>query len=243
VDARTANTPRYRQATAPVTFILIGLCVLVAGITRLGQKLDPYGLALMIDDPSSRISHPLSKVQPTPGEDDIEGFPSAQSTPRVQMFDKVRHGQVWRLFTPMLLHFGPTHLLFNMWMLYSIGGLLERRCGMLFFASIILISAALSSVAQYAWSGPGFGGMSGVLYAIFGYVWIRGRSDPSLGFRMSSQTVAIMLGWLVLCMTGALGPIANAAHLAGLVVGAVWASIPLALSELRRQKRRSDWGR
>lgn len=28
-----------------------------------------------------------------------------------------------------------------------------------------------------------------------------------------------MLGWLVLCMTGYLGPIANMAHLTGLLVG------------------------
>jgi GlpG protein len=32
-----------------------------------------------------------------------------------------------------------------------------------------------------------------------------------------------MVGWLFLCMTGMLGPIANAAHVGGLVVGVVWA--------------------
>jgi len=36
------------------------------------------------------------------------------------------------------------------------------------------------------------------------------------------NTVTIMLFWLVLCMTGYVGNIANAAHVAGLVVGVVF---------------------
>ena len=36
---------------------------------------------------------------------------------------------------------------------------------------------------------------------------------------MHPNNVTIMIVWLLLCMTGALGPIANGAHGVGLVVG------------------------
>jgi membrane associated rhomboid family serine protease len=35
-----------------------------------------------------------------------------------------------------------------------------------------------------------------------------------------------MLLWLVVCMTGTVGPIANAAHVGGLVMGGLWGLIP-----------------
>ena len=37
-----------------------------------------------------------------------------------------------------------------------------------------------------------------------------------------------MMAWLFICMTGFMGPIANAAHVIGLVVGAAYAAVPVA---------------
>ena len=39
------------------------------------------------------------------------------------------------------------------------------------------------------------------------------------GLALQQQTVIFCFFWLLLCMSGALGPIANAAHLGGFVVG------------------------
>ena len=36
------------------------------------------------------------------------------------------------------------------------------------------------------------------------------------------NTITMMLFWLVLCMTGLMGPIANAAHVVGLLVGVIF---------------------
>ena len=157
--------------------------------------------------------------------------------------DAVMHGQVWRLVTPIFLHFNPLHLLFNMFWLFELGSLLEQRRGSRFLLLLVIVSAAGSNVAEFYLDvsndpfdrSPGFGGMSGVNYALFGYAWIKGRYQPHLGMGVSQQTVMIMLAWLVICMTGMLGPVANVAHLGGLIVGVAFAYVPYAVSRLRRR--------
>jgi GlpG protein len=79
--------------------------------------------------------------------------------------------------------------------------------------------------------------MSGVVYALFGYVWMKGRFEPHLQMGVMPQTVTIMLVWLVACMTGLLGPIANAAHVAGLAAGLVAGYAPTGWRRLRRIMR------
>jgi GlpG protein len=132
---------------------------------------------------------------------------------------EIRHGQVWRLFTPMFVHLGPLHILFNMIWLRDLGTVIERTRGTLFTLGLVLAIAAGSNLAQYVASGPLFGGMSGVVYGLLGYIWITSRLEPFTRLWLSQQTVIWMLGWLVLCFTGLMGPVANWAHLAGLVLG------------------------
>ncbi|QQR90927.1 MAG: rhomboid family intramembrane serine protease [Myxococcales bacterium] len=69
---------------------------------------------------------------------------------------------------------------------------------------------------------PLFGGMSGIVYGLLGYLWIRGKYDPSYGIRLNPQIVMFMLGWFVLCLTGLVGHVANVVHGAGLFMGAAW---------------------
>jgi hypothetical protein len=59
-----------------------------------------------------------------------------------------------------------------------------------------------------------------VVYGLFGFVMIRAKYHPAGGYTPSPQNVAMMMIWLVLCFTGLVGPIANGAHVAGLVTGA-----------------------
>jgi GlpG protein len=137
-----------------------------------------------------------------------------------RQFFYVLHGQPWRLVTPILLHLSFLHILFNMWWLADLGSLIERRIGSWWFLLLVLSTAVISNVSQYAWTGsPFFGGMSGVIYALFGYVWMRGRLDPNIGFFVSTSAAVILLAWLAFGFTGQLGPVANVAHLSGLVSG------------------------
>ena len=135
---------------------------------------------------------------------------------------EVHAGQVWRLVTPIFIHFGWLHLIFNMMWLRDLGTFIQDRFGAVYLGALILVSAALSNVAQDWWHGPLFGGMSGVNYALFGFLWLRGKYDRSAAWSLTPTIVQTMLIWFVLCLTGLLGPVANAAHFIGLVTGLAW---------------------
>lgn len=135
---------------------------------------------------------------------------------------ELRHGQVWRLITPIFLHANAMHLLFNMLWLIDLGGTIERRKKAWFLGLLALASAVFPNLAQYFWAGPAFLGMSGVVYGLFGYVWMKDRYAPDEGLALNPHTSFYMLAWLVVCMTGWLGPIANTAHVGGLVVGVLF---------------------
>lgn len=63
--------------------------------------------------------------------------------------------------------------------------------------------------------------MSGVAYALFGYIWMKGQHEPEQGMILHPSTVQTMLFWLVLCMMGFVGNVANAAHVVGVAVGII----------------------
>ena len=104
-------------------------------------------------------------------------------------------------------------------------------------AVLVLASAVASNLAQFAWSQYHhslFGGMSGVVYALLGYVWMTSRHEPTGGMYLRQNTVVIMLLWLAFCMTGMVGPVANVAHAVGLAVGVIFGVAPHWREELRR---------
>ncbi|HEX3595843.1 MAG TPA: rhomboid family intramembrane serine protease [Polyangiaceae bacterium] len=148
-----------------------------------------------------------------------------------QTFWHVLHGQVWRLITPIFLHLDFFHILFNMWWLYDLGTVIETRIGTRRFVVLVLVSAAFSNAAQYYYlSSPAFGGMSGVLYALFGYVWVRAKLDRTFGLMLPPSTAVILMVWLILGFTGVFGNVANGTHLAGLVAGSAIGALSALLS-------------
>jgi GlpG protein len=175
-----------------LTYSLIGICVVVAFYSHLGENralLDK----LFISDPN----------QTAPGF----------------LPDVFQHGEFWRLLSPVFIHFGVLHLVFNMMWLYQLGSMIEARQSPLQLLLLVVVTGIISNLAQYIVAGPQFGGMSGVVYALAGYVWIRGKYDRASGLFLPQQSVTILLVWLAVCFTGMLGPVANFAHLGGLVSG------------------------
>jgi GlpG protein len=159
----------------------------------------------------------------------------ADGTPVLSRYmPEVQSGEIWRLVTPIFLHLNFLHLLFNMLMLRDIGTGLEKKHGPWKFLGLVVLSAVISNVSQFMVSGPAFGGMSGVLFGLFGYAWIRSRMDPFSGIWVSSQSVVIMIAWFFLCLSGIIGNIANTAHFAGAVAGIIIGAISAMVSKRER---------
>lgn len=127
--------------------------------------------------------------------------------------------QPWRLFTPMLLHFGALHILFNLLWWQTLGGIIERYQSSLQLVVVTLVTAAVSNFAQFQATGANFGGLSGVVYGLLGYLWIYGRVNPAAGYGIPRPVVIFMLLWLVICWVGLTDLVANEAHFAGLLSG------------------------
>jgi GlpG protein len=132
-------------------------------------------------------------------------------------------GQIWRAITPIFIHFGPLHLLFNAMWMKDLGTFIESRFGSWYLGVLVLVLAVASNTSEYLWSRHLlFGGLSGVNYGLFGFLWMRGKFDRNVNWEMHQSVVTTMLVWYVLCLTGVLGHIANAAHTVGLLLGGAW---------------------
>jgi GlpG protein len=138
---------------------------------------------------------------------------------------EVLSGEVWRLFTPIFVHLDIIHLLFNMMWLFQLGCMIEARQSSWHLLALVAVIALVSNLAQYYFHHPFFGGMSGAVYGLAGYVWIRGKYDPGSGVFLDQISLIILMVGLVGCYAGFFGPVANTAHLVGLISGAVWGGV------------------
>lgn len=160
--------------------------------------------------------------------------------PSGPMFVEIKNGELWRLFTPCILHAGLLHILFNMLWLVFLGKQLEERIGRLRLLIMIVIVGILSNTAQYLMSGPNFLGFSGVVMGMAGFIWVRKKVAPWEGYPLHPSTL-IFLAFFIVAMlvlqvitiffqlSGSSEfafNIANTAHISGAAVGALLAKIP-----------------
>lgn len=211
----------------PLTFLLIGLSICLSFYTGFGHS--PAASTFFIA--SAREVRTNADLAVTDEYTTVQRNHEFRSN----VWKDLRRGEVWRLITPIFIHMNGMHLLFNMMWLYDIGGVIEMRRGSRKFALFVLSAAIISNLGQYYYNySPFFGGMSGVDYAFFGYLWMKGQYEPEAGLGLRRDTIVLMLLWLVFCMSNGAGPVANAAHVVGLLVGVVYGVAPHLLKDLPR---------
>ena len=131
-------------------------------------------------------------------------------------------GQVWRLITPIFIHFSLSHILGNLLWWWYFGGKVEQRIGKTPLLTLLIAGGILPNIVQYWLSGPNFGGLSGVVYALLAYVWVVSQKRPDYGIVMPPALIVISVAWIILGFSGLLPlRIGNGAHLAGFVVGLI----------------------
>lgn len=137
--------------------------------------------------------------------------------------DRVRDGELWRLWSCTFLHSGLGHLVLNGFSLYVLGSLLERLLGASRFAIVYVASAAGAGLAS-AWLVDGrlSVGASGAIFGLLGagaVVAFRpgGLIPKSVEARARSAVIAVLVANIFL----ALVPRIDAwAHVGGAVTGA-----------------------
>jgi len=168
-------------------------------------------------------------------------FSSSQVSDNQGLFQAI-DGQYWRLITPAFLHFGWLHIVFNCLWLWDLGRRVEQVMGHLNMFMLFLVIAVVSNASQFEFGGGGlFGGMSGVVYGLLGFSWIAPQLQPAWPIQPPKAIMIFMVGWLVVCMSGMVevlgfGAIANAAHLGGLLCGAVVGAVFAGFSRLDSDK-------
>jgi len=142
----------------------------------------------------------------------------------------IAHGELWRLFTPIFIHAGVMHFLFNAYALYSLGREVEAFYGTVRFGLIFLLAGLSGSVASMLLNPSPAVGASG---AIFGLIGAEGvllyKNRRVLGARSRQALRNVVAIVLLNLFIGLQGRIDNWAHLGGLVGGASlsWFIAPL----------------
>ncbi|WP_017907067.1 rhomboid family intramembrane serine protease [Pseudomonas asplenii] len=187
---------------SPVTAFVLVLTLMVGAITWLGDNLMTVHWFTFLD---FRVSGDYLRFIP--------------------LADGLAAGQWWRLVTPMLLHFGFLHIAMNGLWYWELGKRIELRQGGLHLLGLTLLFSLVSNFSQYYVSGPSlFGGLSGVLYGLLGHCWIYQWLAPNPVYWLPRGVLAMMLIWLLVCLSGVIsligfGEIANGAHVGGLLIG------------------------
>lgn len=216
----SGSTAGNRQERIPVTIAIIAISILSSLTSNFGN---PRG---------SRAPNVVTLEQKT--YDAMSFVNPSDYVIGGDAFASIKKGQVWRFITPMFLHGDAMHLAFNMLWLFVLGSAIERLHGSLFLLVIVFTTQTAGMLLQVmlpdatfipeALRGSPFAiGASGAVYGLFGFLWIRPYFDQGYPIHLVPMNVALMLGWLVLCMTPMVKDVANGAHLGGLVSGMLMA--------------------
>lgn len=138
----------------------------------------------------------------------------------------VAQGDLYRLLTSAFMHYGITHLLFNMYALYIIGPPLEIWLGRLRFGSLYVLSALGGSVLVYLLAPltAATAGASGAVFGLFGASFVLGKR-LNLDVRWVIGLIAINLAFtFVIPLLGGMN-ISWQGHIGGLVTGAIVAAV------------------
>jgi GlpG protein len=196
----------------PVTLVLCFACGIVFLLTGFGSQVP--------GEPEPEIQSALRFVTP-------DAFIASNGNPLAQ----VEAGEVWRLFTPALMHGDLLHIALNLFMLVQLGRIVERSEGSWRFLLYCLAIAGLSNFCQAVTprsveflpgiilGGWNFLGISGVVFGLFGFLWIKSNMQPQMGLRLSSTSVTFLVVYMLLGFVIAEMRLANIAHLVGLLTG------------------------
>ncbi|WP_096086470.1 rhomboid family intramembrane serine protease [Agaribacterium haliotis] len=143
----------------------------------------------------------------------------------------LQRAEFWRFVTPAFLHFSPLHIIMNGVWLWVLGEKVEPALGRGNYLILFLVTAILSNFLQfYAGQSIYFGGLSGVVYGLLGFVAVGWRCFARSELMIAPGLIIFSVVMMALGFIGALdwlseGGIANWAHLGGFIAGCAFAAL------------------
>lgn len=133
-------------------------------------------------------------------------------------------GQLWRLFTPMLLHGGYAHILSNMYALIVIGRDMELFYGHKRYTTLYILGGFAGNVFSFLFTQGNSLGASTAIFGLIGaqaiFIYQNRKFLPNSRSMLINTLIVIGIN---LFLIGSLPLIDNFGHLGGLLGGAAFA--------------------
>lgn len=135
----------------------------------------------------------------------------------------------WELWRPVLLHFDVMHIVFNALWIWVLVGAMERQKEHVPVVVILLACGLAGNVLQWWLAGPAFGGISGVVYGLAAWTWLRQKRNL-IRYGIPPALFGVMVFFMALTMFGdivipGLTAAGHGGHLGGLLCGLLLALI------------------
>lgn len=131
-------------------------------------------------------------------------------------------GEYWRFLSPVFVHIGLLHYVFNTWALYVIAYQIEYLLGARWFLAIYLVSGVFGNIASSVFSQSLSAGASGAVFGLLGAGLLVERTiyrraakrweKKQIGAYTTMVVANLILGMMI-------PQIDNAAHIGGLIAG------------------------
>lgn len=146
---------------------------------------------------------------------------------------------LWGLWRHTILHLSLVHLVFNLTWILVLAGAMERQKEHLAILVLFLFCGLSGSVLQWWISGPGFAGVSGVVYGLTAWTGLR-QIRFGVPYGIPKALLGFVVFFMLLTITGdtlipGLSGIANGGHLGGLLCGFLLAFIWPVHSSIKRE--------
>ncbi len=137
--------------------------------------------------------------------------------------ENIAAGELWRLFTPMLLHGSIMHIGFNMYALYLFGRRLERYFGHWRFLTLYLIGGFAGNVISMMFTESPSLGASTAIFGLLGAQGIFIYQNKGLFGNQTRQALQSIIMVAVINLAIGMSPgIDNWGHIGGLVAGVIF---------------------
>ncbi len=132
------------------------------------------------------------------------------------------NGLIYTPLTALFLHGNLMHILFNMWALFQLGHIVEGVYGMKWYLIFYFITGISGSLSAAAFSNASTIGSSSAIFGLVGILFTLGlKDDTPVALRSITGYSLLPIILINLFLGFSIPGISNAAHIGGLVAGAI----------------------